>query len=81
LKTEAEILEVVRIFLKKHLQIHPDEITRESRMDELEMDSLDSVTMIVEIENFIRKGIDAEILEECERVGDLLDHCLKLQNA
>lgn len=78
---EEELLTVIRGFLHKHLQVPPEEVTRESQLQDLEMDSLDSVTMIVEIENVLRKSIEAEILEECRTIGDLLDHCLHLQVA
>ena len=68
------IFEKVRDILAEQLDIDPEEITLDSRMQEdLEADSLDVVDLVMSIEDEFSVEIPDELVETIKTVGDLVD--------
>jgi len=60
--------------------LNPDEIKRDSLVNNIMTDSLDKVFVIKEIENFFGISISEEEIESLETIGDLVDLVEKYVN-
>ena len=68
------IFEKVKEILAEQLDIDPEDISLESRIQEdLEADSLDVVDMVMSIEDEFSVEIPDELVETIKTVGDLVD--------
>ncbi len=59
---------------------NPDEIKRDSLVNDIMTDSLDKVSVIMEIEKFFGISISEEEIESLETIGDLVDLVEKYVN-
>ncbi len=59
---------------------NPDEIKRDSLVNDIMTDSLDKVSVIKEIEKFFDISISEEEIESLETIGDLVDLVEKYVN-
>lgn len=58
-------------YLSEQLDIPEEEITRDTSFDSLHLDSLDTVEMIMDMEEEL--GVDLELEEKLSTVGELVD--------
>lgn len=65
------VFEKVVEMLKQHLDIDGDSITRDTTFEALGVDSLDTVEMVMDLEESL--GIELELEGKVETVGQLVD--------
>ncbi len=64
------VFEKVAEMLANHLSIEQDSITMETTFEELGVDSLDTVEMVMDLEESL--GIELELEKKVESVGELV---------
>ena len=64
------VFEKVQEMLAKHLDVEPSTITMESTFEDLGVDSLDTVEMVMDLEESL--GIELELEQKVESVGQLV---------
>ena len=65
------MFEKIRAYLASELDISEDEITRDPTFESLGVDSLDTVEMVMDLEQEL--GVELEIEEKIATVGELVD--------
>ena len=65
------MFEKIRSYLASELDISEDEITRDTTFESLGVDSLDTVEMVMDLEQEL--GVELEIEEKIVTVGELVD--------
>ena len=65
------MFEKIRSYLASELDISEDEITRDTTFESLGVDSLDTVEMVMDLEQEL--GVELEIEEKIAPVGELVD--------
>ena len=65
------MFEKIRSYLASELDISEDEITRDTTFESLGVDSLDTVEMVMDLEQDL--GVELEIEEKIATVGELVD--------
>lgn len=65
------MLEKLISYLAKELDIPADSITRDTTFESLHLDSLDTVEMLMDLEEEL--GVDLELEEKLNTVGELAD--------
>ena len=65
------MFEKIRSYLASELDISEDEITRVTTFESLGVDSLDTVEMVMDLEQEL--GVELEIEEKIATVGELVD--------
>ena len=65
------MFEKIRSYLAAELDISEDEITRDTTFESLGVDSLDTVEMVMDLEQEL--GVELEIEEKIATVGELVD--------
>ena len=65
------MFEKIRTYLASELDISEDEITRDTTFESLGVDSLDTVEMVMDLEQEL--GVELEIEEKIATVGELVD--------
>lgn len=73
------VFEAVAELVAEHIECDPSEITRESSFSELGIDSLDTVEMIMNLEDKVNLTIELD--QKVETVGDLVRFVEALQAA
>lgn len=58
-------------YLSEQLDVPAEEITRDTTFDSLHLDSLDTVEMVMDLEEEL--GVDLEMKEKVSTVGELVD--------
>jgi len=66
------MFEKIRSYLASELDISEDEITRDTTFESLGVDSLDTVEMLMNLEDKI--GVEIELSQKVETVGELVDY-------
>ena len=66
------MFEKIRSYLASELDISEDEITRDATFESLGVDSLDTVEMLMNLEDKI--GVEIELSQKVETVGELVDY-------
>ena len=66
------MFEKIRAYLASELDISEDEITRDTTFESLGVDSLDTVEMLMNLEDKI--GVEIELSQKVETVGELVDY-------
>ena len=75
--TRGEVLELVRSHLASELEVEPDHIEEGTRFKEdLDADSLDLVTLVMELEDRYGMRIPDEEAARIATVGQALDYIL-----
>ena len=64
------MFEKIRSYLASELDISEDEITRDTTFESLGVDSLDTVEMVMDLEQEL--GVELEIEEKIATVGELI---------
>ena len=65
------MLERLISYLSRELDIPAEEITRETTLESLHLDSLDTVEMLMDLEEEL--GVDLELEERVSTLGELAD--------
>ncbi len=65
------MFEKIRSYLAAELDISEDEITRDTTFESLGIDSLDTVEMVMDLEQEL--GVDLELEDKLATVGELVD--------
>ena len=65
------MFEKIQAYLANQLDISPDDITPETTFESLGIDSLDTVEMVMDLEEEL--GVDLEMEEKVNTVGELVD--------
>ena len=65
------MFEKIRSYQASELDISEDEITRDTTFESLGVDSLDTVEMVMDLEQEL--GVELEIEEKIATVGELVD--------
>ena len=65
------MFERIQSYLAAQLDIPSDDITRETTFESLGIDSLDTVEMVMDLEEEL--GVDLEMEEKVNTVGELVD--------
>ena len=65
------MFEKIRTYLATQLDISPDDISRDTTFESLGVDSLDTVEMVMDLEQQL--GVDLELEEKISTVGELVD--------
>ena len=65
------MFEKIRAYLASELDISEDEITRDTTFESLGVDSLDTVEMVMDLEQEL--GVELEVEEKIATVGELVD--------
>lgn len=65
------MFEKIAAYLSRELDIPQEEITRDTTFESLHLDSLDTVEMIMDLEDDL--GVELEIEEKLNTVGELVD--------
>ena len=65
------MFEKIRTYLAAQLDISPDDISRDTTFESLGVDSLDTVEMVMDLEQEL--GVDLELEEKLSTVGELVD--------
>lgn len=68
---EFKMFEKIQAYLASQLDIPADEITRDTTFESLGVDSLDTVEMVMDLEEQL--GVDLELEEKIATVGELVD--------
>lgn len=64
------VFEKLKAILAEHCDTDPSEITQETTFESLGIDSLDTVEMVMEMEEEL--GVELELDEKVETVGDMV---------
>ena len=65
------MFEKIQAYLANQLDISPDDITRDTTFESLGIDSLDTVEMVMDLEEQL--GVDLELEEKLTTVGELVE--------
>ena len=65
------MFEKIQAYLANQLDISPDDITPETTFESLGIDSLDTVEMVMDLEEQL--GVDLKLEEKLATVGELVD--------
>ena len=65
------MFEKIQSYLASQLDISPDDITRDTTFESLGIDSLDTVEMVMDLEEQL--GVDLELEEKLTTVGELVE--------
>ena len=65
------MFEKIQSYLASQLDLSADEITMETTFESLGVDSLDTVEMVMDLEQEL--GVDLELEEKLNTVGELVD--------
>ena len=65
------MFEKIQSYLANRLDISPDDITRDTTFESLGIDSLDTVEMVMDLEEQL--GVDLELEEKLTTVGELVE--------
>lgn len=68
---EFKMFEKIQAYLASQLDIPADEINRDTTFESLGVDSLDTVEMVMDLEEQL--GVDLELEEKIATVGELVD--------
>ena len=69
--SEEQMLEKLIAYLSKELDIPAEELDRDTTFESLHLDSLDTVEMLMDLEQEL--GVDLELEEKVATIGELAD--------
>lgn len=69
------VLDKMKDILVEQLECNPEDITMESLLvDDLGADSLDSIDIVMSVEDTFKVEVPDEIIEKIETVGDIVNY-------
>ena len=72
--TKEEIFDKLKAILSKEFEIEEDNITPAAKLaDDLELDSIDSIDLIVKMKDFIPGKVDPAIFKTVKTMQDVVD--------
>ncbi len=75
--TEKEILEFISVTLNYEYLVHQTEIELESKIKDLEIDSIDFIEFIMLIEDKYNISIDEDIINDFKTIGEIVEYINK----
>lgn len=75
--TEKEILEFISVTLNYEYLVHQTEIELESKIKDLEIDSIDFIELIMLIEDKYNISIDEDTSEDFKTIGEIVEYINK----
>lgn len=75
--TEKEILEFISVTLNYEYLVHQTEIELESKIKDLEIDSIDFIEFIMLIENKYNISIDEDTSKGFKTIGEIVEYINK----
>ena len=71
-----DVMQIIKDILQENLEIDPETVSTESTLDDLGIDSLDTVELICDLEE--RCGIEMGYPEVLKSIGDVIAYIEKL---
>ena len=71
-----DVMQIIKDILQENLDIDPETVNAESTLDDLGIDSLDTVELICDLEE--RCGIEMGYPEDLKSIGDVIAYIEKL---
>ena len=71
-----DVMQIIKVILQENLDIDPETVNAESTLDDLGIDSLDTVELICDLEE--RCGIEMGYPEGLKSIGDVIAYIEKL---
>lgn len=71
-----DVMQIIKDILQENLEIDPETVSTESTLDDLGIDSLDTVELICDLEE--RCGIEMGYPEGLKSIGDVIAYIEKL---
>ena len=72
--TKEEIFDKLKAILSKEFEIEEDKITPAAKLaDDLELDSIDSINLIIKMKDFIPGKVDPAIFKTVKTMQDVVD--------
>ena len=72
--TKDEIFDKLKAILSKEFEIEEDKITPSAKLaDDLDLDSIDSIDLIVKMKDFIPGKVDPAIFKTVKTMQDVVD--------
>ena len=71
-----DVMQIIKDILQENLEIDPETVSTESTLDDLGIDSLDTVELICDLEE--RCGIEMGYPEGLKSIGDVITYIEKL---
>ena len=71
-----DVMQIIKDILQENLDIYPETVNAESTLDDLGIDSLDTVELICDLEE--RCGIEMGYPEGLKSIGDVIAYIEKL---
>lgn len=68
-----EIFDKVAEIVSERMDLDPTELTEETKFQDLRLDSLDTVALIMELEDRIDKEVDVDFEKGIKTIGDVVD--------
>lgn len=68
-----EIFDKVVEIVSERMDCDPSKITEETKFQDLRLDSLDTVALIMELEDRIGKEVDVDFEKGIKTIGDVVD--------
>jgi len=73
MKTEAEILETLKIILQDTFEVDPAQVSLDSHLyQDLDLDSIDAVDLVIKLQEITGKKIKPEEFKQVRTVGDVV---------
>ena len=80
-RSREEIFTILKKLLTEHFEIAEDIITLDARLyEDLDLDSIDSVDMIVELKRITGKNMDPQAFKQVRTVEDVVSAVFDLVN-
>ena len=68
-----EIFDKVAEIVSERMDLDPTELTEKTKFQDLRLDSLDTVALIMELEDRIDKEVDVDFEKGIKTIGDVVD--------
>lgn len=72
--TREQILAHTRQVLTELFELEDEQLREEARLyDDLDIDSIDTIDLIIELKRFVNRDIDAQQFKDARTLGDVVD--------
>lgn len=77
--SKEEIVQHIKTVMVEYFELDASEITEDSNLyEDLDIDSIDTIDLIIELKKHIDKEVDEMALIECKTIGDVADIIAKM---
>ena len=72
--TKQEVLDHINSVLVDLFEIEEEKLVPEAKLyDDLDIDSIDTIDLLIELKKFVGRDIDAEAFIDARTIGDVVD--------